>query len=115
MPNAPKKPIPDDIGERAALWRAQLSRRRAVVVLANAARHDQIRPLLPVAGRCLILITTRRRLPEIEGARALTLDVLPIDDAITLFRRMAGKGSAHDEAEVAAAGRLCGRLPLRLP
>src|ERR1022692_739423 len=114
MPNAPKKPIPDDIGERAALWRAQLSRRRAVVILDDAARHDQIRPLLPVAGRCLILITTRRRLPEIEGARALTLDVLPIDDAITLFRRMAGKGSAHDEAEVAAAVRLCGRLPLAI-
>ena len=43
----PATQIPDAIGERAALWRAQLSRRRAVVILDDAARHDQIRPLLP--------------------------------------------------------------------
>ncbi len=114
MMTAPTTPIPDAIGERAALWRAQLSRRRAVVILDDAARHDQIRPLLPVAGRCLILITTRRKLPDLEGASALTLDVLSHDDAITLFRRMAGKDSTHDEDEVAAAVRLCGRLPLAI-
>ena len=114
MMTAPTTPIPDAIGERAALWRAQLSRRRAVVILDDAARHDQIRPLLPVTGRCLILITTRRKLPDLEGAHALTLDVLSIDDAITLFRRMAGKGSTHSEDEVAAAVRLCGRLPLAI-
>jgi DNA-binding SARP family transcriptional activator len=114
MMTAPTTPIPDAIGERAALWRAQLSRRRAVVILDDAARHDQIRPLLPVAGRCLILITTRRRLPDLEGARALTLDVLSIEDAITLFRRMAGEGRAQDEDEVATAVRLCGRLPLAI-
>jgi DNA-binding SARP family transcriptional activator/tetratricopeptide (TPR) repeat protein len=106
--------IPDAIGERAALWRAQLSRRRAVVILDDAAGHDQIRPLLPVAGRCLILITTRRRLPDIAGARALTLDVLPAEDAITLFRSMAGKGISHNDAEVATAVRLCGWLPLAI-
>ncbi len=106
--------IPDAIGERAALWRAQLSRRRAVVILDDAARHDQIRPLLPVAGRCLILITTRRRLPDLQGARTLTLDVLSADDAITLFRRIAGQGRAQDEDKVATAVGLCGRLPLAI-
>ena len=97
MLSVPATQIPDTIGERVALWRAQLSRRRAVVILDDAARHDQIRPLLPVAGRCLILITTRRRLPGLEGARTLTLDVLSIDDAITLFRRIAGEGRARDD------------------
>jgi len=110
----PATQIPDVIGERAALWQAQLSRRRAVVILDDAARLDQIRPLLPVAGRCLILITTRRRLPDLEGTRTLTLDVLPVDDAVTLFRRIAGEGSAQDEDKVAAAVRLCGRLPLAI-
>ncbi len=114
MLNVPATQIPDAIGERAALWRAQLSRRRAIVILDDAARHDQIRPLLPVAGRCLILITTRRRLPDFEGARALTLDVLSIDDAIALFRRIAGQGGAHDEDAVATAVGLCGRLPLAI-
>ncbi len=84
------------------------------MILDDAARHDQIRPLLPVAGRCLILITTRRRLPDLEGARTLTLDVLSVDDAITLFRRIAGPGRAQDEDEVATAVGLCGRLPLAI-
>ena len=110
----PATQIPDAIGERAALWQAQLSRRRAVVILDDAARHDQIRPLLPAAGRCLILITTRRRLPDLEGARTLTLDVLSVDDAITLFRRIAGPGRAQDKDQVATAVGLCGRLPLAI-
>ena len=114
MLKVPATQIPDAIGERAALWRAQLSRRRAIVILDDAARHDQIRPLLPVAGRCLILITTRRRLPDFAGARALTLDVLSIDDAIALFRRIAGQGGAYDEDAVATAVGLCGRLPLAI-
>jgi DNA-binding SARP family transcriptional activator len=114
MLSVPSTQIPDAIGERAALWRAQLSRRRAVVILDDAARLDQIRPLLPVAGRCLILITTRRRLPDLAGTRALPLDVLSDDDAITLFRSIAGQDSAQDEDEVAAAVRLCGRLPLAI-
>jgi len=114
MLTVPAAQIPDAIGERAALWRAQLSRRRAVVILDDAAGHDQIRPLLPVAGRCLILITTRRSLPDLEGARVLTLDVLSVDDAIMLFQGIAGKGTAHDEGEVATAVRLCGRLPLAI-
>src|SRR6266487_2712285 len=110
----PATQIPDTIGERAALWRAQLSRRRAVVILDDAARHDQIRPLLPVTGGCLILITTRRKLPDLQGARTLTLDMLSTDDAIALFRRIAGQGRAQDEDKVATAVGLCGRLPLAI-
>ncbi len=110
----PATQIPDAIGERTALWQAQLSRRRVVVILDDAARLDQIRPLLPTAGRCLILITTRRRLPGLDGARTLTLDVLSIDDAATLFRRIAGPARAPDEDKVAMAVGLCGRLPLAI-
>jgi tetratricopeptide (TPR) repeat protein/DNA-binding SARP family transcriptional activator len=114
MLSVPAAQIPDTIGERVALWRAQLSRRRAVVILDDAAGHDQIRPLLPVTGRCLILITTRRRLPDSEDARTLTLGVLPVDDAITLFRQVAGGDRATDAGQVAKAVELCGRLPLAI-
>jgi tetratricopeptide (TPR) repeat protein/DNA-binding SARP family transcriptional activator len=114
MLSVPASRIPDTIGERVALWRAQLSRRRAVVILDDAARHDQIRPLLPAAGRCLILVTTRRRLPGLGGALTLTLDVLPVADAITLFRRIAGEGRAQDMDKVTAVVELCGRLPLAI-
>ena len=117
MLTAPATQIPDAPGERAALLRAQLSRRRAVVILDDAGQYDQIRSLLPEAGECLILITTRRRFPGLEGARALTLDALSMDDAISLFQRVAGPGAApSEEAEVQAATavELCGRLPLAI-
>jgi hypothetical protein len=64
--------------------------------------------------QCLIWITSRHGLAGLEGARVLTLDVLSIADAITLFRRVAGHGSAHEEDEVAVAVGLCGRLPLAI-
>jgi DNA-binding SARP family transcriptional activator/tetratricopeptide (TPR) repeat protein len=114
MLSVPAAQIPDTIGERSALWRAQLSHRRAVVILDDAAGHDQIRPLLPVTGRCLILITTRRRLPDYPGSRTLTLDVLPVDESVTLFRQIAGEGRTADEGQVAAAVTQCGRLPLAI-
>ena len=113
MMSVPAAQIPETVGERTALWRAHLSRRRAVVILDDAAGHDQIGPLLPVTSRCLILITTRRRLPDF-GGRSLTLDVLPADEAITLFRRIIGESRAADADQIAAAVELCGRLPLAI-
>jgi tetratricopeptide (TPR) repeat protein len=112
MLSVPAVQIPETIGQRVALWRAHLSRRRAVVILDDAAGPDQIRPLLPATGQCLILITTRRRLPDFGGARTLTLDVLSVDEAVTLFRRIAGESRARDTGQVATAVGLCGRLPL---
>src|SRR5215813_6632152 len=115
MLTGPAAQIPDSLSERAALWRAQLSQRRAVVVLDDVARLDHIGPLLPADdGRSLVLITSRHRIPGLTGARALTLDVLPVDDAITLFRRIAGGGRAQNDQDVAAAVELCGRLPLAI-
>jgi DNA-binding SARP family transcriptional activator/tetratricopeptide (TPR) repeat protein len=112
--SVPATQIPDTLGSRVALWRAQLSRRRAIVILDDAASPDQIRPLLAAYSRCLILITTRRRLTDFVGARTLTLDVLATGDAITLFRQIAGEDRARDTGQVTEAVRLCGRLPLAI-
>ncbi|MER7506250.1 hypothetical protein AB0L05_25615 [Nonomuraea pusilla] len=43
--------IPDRVEERAALWRAELAPRGALVVLDHAADAEQVRPLLPGARR----------------------------------------------------------------
>jgi DNA-binding SARP family transcriptional activator len=114
MLSIPATQIPESIGERVALWRAQLSRRDAIVILDDATRPDQIRPLLPVAGRCLVLVTSRRRLSDFGGARTVTLDVLPVGDAVTLFRQIAGEEQARDSEKVTEAVELCGRLPLAI-
>lgn len=114
MLSVPATQIPKSVGERAALWRAHLSSRRAIVILDDAATCDQVRPLLPLAGQSLILITTRRRFPSLGGARTLTLDVLSVDEAIMLFRGIAGEGQAMDGDQIAATVGLCGRLPLAI-
>jgi tetratricopeptide (TPR) repeat protein len=110
----PAEQIPDLLSDRVALWRAQLSRRQAVVILDDVTQHDQIRPLLPAAGQSLILVTTRRRLLGLGGARTLTLDVLSPDDAVALFRRDAGDERTGDCDQVAEVVNLCGRLPLAI-
>jgi len=116
MMSVPAAQIPDTISNRVALWRAQLSRRRAIVFLDDAAKPDQILPLLPEPGssRCLILVTTRRRLADLEGVRTLTVDVLTADDAGALFRQIAGEDRTRDPEQVAEVVRLCGRLPLAI-
>jgi tetratricopeptide (TPR) repeat protein len=100
--------------QRAALWRAEIGRRRAVVVLDDASGPDQVRPLLPDAGSCLILITSRRRLRGLDDARRVALGVLPDSDAVTLFCRIAGPGHADNQDAVGRAVQLCGRLPLAI-
>jgi DNA-binding SARP family transcriptional activator/tetratricopeptide (TPR) repeat protein len=114
MVSVPTAQIPKTLDERAALWRAHLSRRRVVVILDDAGGHDQVRPLLPAAGRCLIVITTRRRLAGFAGARTVTLDVLSGDEAVSLFRRVIGEGRSLEAEQVARAVDLCGRLPLAI-
>src|SRR5215831_5135409 len=114
MLSVPATQIPNAVGDRVALWRAQLSRRRAIVILDDAARPDQIRPLLPAPGQCLLLITTRRRLADVGDICTLTLDVLAAADAATLFRQIAGEDRTREADQVAEAVRLCGLLPLAI-
>jgi DNA-binding SARP family transcriptional activator/tetratricopeptide (TPR) repeat protein len=112
--SVPAAQIPDAIGKRAALWRAELSRRRALVILDDAATADQVRPLLPEVGGCRVLITARGALPGLQGAHVVTLDALPTDDAVTLFAQVASPDMVRDQNEAATAVELVGRNPLAI-
>ncbi|MFF5082093.1 ATP-binding protein [Actinoplanes sp. NPDC000266] len=109
--------------DAAALWRSELSRRRALVVLDNAADADQVRPLLPGAGRSAGLITSRNRLISLDGVPPVSL--APLDDktAAALFDRASGRGDGDREASGRSDGDedgvgqvlvQCGGLPLAL-
>jgi DNA-binding SARP family transcriptional activator len=105
--------IPPSLEERSALWRSRLAGRRCLVVLDDAADTAHVAPLLPGTGGALVVVTSRRKLMALDGARAVCLDVLPPGDAVTLFRRIVGTPRAAREPEqVARAVELCGRLPL---
>jgi DNA-binding SARP family transcriptional activator len=107
--------IPSDLEEAAALWRSRVAGRRLLVVLDDAADAAQVRPLLPAAPGCGVLVTSRRVLASLEGAHQLHLDVLAPGEALELLGRLAGQARVAAEPQAAAeVARLCGQLPLAL-
>ncbi|MFD6888180.1 BTAD domain-containing putative transcriptional regulator [Streptomyces sp. NPDC059957] len=108
----PTQQIPASVADRAALWRSELAGRRVLAVLDNALGADQVRQLLPGSSRALILITSRRRLTDLDGAHALSLDVLPAADALELFTAIVGQRAADEPLAVLDVLQLCGFLPL---
>jgi tetratricopeptide (TPR) repeat protein len=104
--------LPGDLDGRAGLWRDRMARERALLVLDNAASSDQVIPLLPGTGDCLVLVTSRRHLGDLPGAVThVLLDALPPQQAQEMFIRLAPRAvhSLDDVAEVVA---LAGYLPL---
>jgi hypothetical protein len=107
-----------DLDELAGMYRSQLSGRRVLVVLDNAASAEQVRPLLPGTAGCLAIVTSRNRLSgltAVDGAQRLTLDMLPPGQAAALIARIAGDARvAADPASTRRLAGLCGWLPLAL-
>jgi tetratricopeptide (TPR) repeat protein len=111
----PAQQIPSGLDARIQCWRSRLVGKKVLLVLDDAADSAQVEPLLPGTGGCLVLVTSRRRLIALDGARPLPLDTLSPDQAELLFLRLSGR-----EASATAAGtvvrlvRLCGYLPLAI-
>jgi tetratricopeptide (TPR) repeat protein len=108
--------VPAELDEAAALYRSLLDGRRVLVVLDNAAAAEQVRPLLPGAAGCRVLVTSRDRLSPLvalDGARRLDLDVLPRSEAVALLARLVGAARLDGAgADAGALVELCARLPL---
>jgi tetratricopeptide (TPR) repeat protein len=113
----PGQNIPVEVEERAAAYRSLLDGRRMLVVLDNASSVEQIRPLLPGAPSCVVVVTSRDSLAGLvarHSARRLNLDLLPLEDAVALLAALIG-GRVQAEPEAATTlARLCARLPLAL-
>ncbi|WP_194908966.1 tetratricopeptide repeat protein [Catenulispora rubra] len=111
----PPQLIPTETAARAAAFRDRLAGTRTLILLDNAGSEDQIRPLLPGSSGCLVLITSRRRLKGLDDAHLLPVDVLPMTDAIALFRTIAGPARTPvDDPLLEEIATLCGQLPLAL-
>ena len=107
--------IPADTEQRSARWRAELAGRRMVLILDNAGSASQVRPMLPGAAGCLTVVTSRRRLVDLDSTDVLSLDVLQPADAAALFRRILGADrAAADPEDIAEVVALCDRLPLAI-
>ncbi|MFD0663318.1 tetratricopeptide repeat protein [Thermocatellispora tengchongensis] len=110
----PADRIPVTLAERGALWRAELAGRRVLAVLDNAFDAEHVRPLLPGHSDTLVLVTSRRRLVDLDGARALSVDPLGEEDAAELFERIVGERAHREPDAVREVLRMCGHLPLAI-
>jgi len=105
--------IPPGLEARARLWRDRMAGLRLLLVLDDAAGHEQVRPLLPGTAGSLVLVTSRRHLTALEDSRAILLDTMLPDEAAALLVRLAGRPSLDSgDAAVREIARLCGYLPL---
>ncbi len=107
--------IPIDVDERRGLWRRELAARRVVIVLDNAADSQQVIPLLPVASSAVVLVTSRRRLVDLDVGPPESLAVLSPEEGLRLLAASAGAERVRAEPESAAEiVRRCGYLPLAI-
>jgi transcriptional regulator with XRE-family HTH domain len=106
---------PADQEQRTRLYRSLLYRRRALVLLDDAADEAQVRPLLPAGPGCVVAITSRRTLEGLSPAIRMPLDVLRAEHALAFLGKVAGqRWLGVEEAAARQLVQLCGRLPLAL-
>lgn len=114
----PPDRVPTTQAGRMAMYRSLLAGRRALVMLDNARESTQVEPLLPGAGPCITVITSRHRLDGLivhHGAERVRLGTLGTTESRHLLSRYIATGrptpQPHVLDEIAAR---CGHLPLAL-
>src|SRR5580693_4807062 len=111
----PAQRVPPGLEARAGRWRDHVAGRKILLVLDDAAGHEQVQPLLPGTAGSLVLVTSRRRLTALDDAAVISLDTLSPDEAAALLAQLAGRPELADPAGPAGEiTRLCGYLPLAI-
>ncbi|TWP52263.1 tetratricopeptide repeat protein [Lentzea tibetensis] len=104
--------MPDD---PEALWRTMTAESRLLVLLDNAIDVAQVSPLLPLSAESLVLVTSRTRLIDLDGAHWMSLGTMTSEDGAAMAARVLGSRRAEAEpAAVAELVELCGHLPLAM-
>src|SRR5215470_13466489 len=110
--------IPASAEAQAGLYRSLLAGRKMLIVADNARDEAQVRPLLPASPASLVLVTSRSQLGGLgaaDGARLISLDVLPHAEAVQLLTaRLGAERAAAEPAAVDQIADLCACLPLAL-
>ncbi|PZG12328.1 transcriptional regulator [Micromonospora craterilacus] len=107
--------IPSDLGDRLALWRRELTGRRVIIVLDNAADAEQILPLLPTAPGSVVIVTSRKRIAGLDAGPPVSLPLMDQAEGVALLASTSGAERVSAEPEAAAVVvEQCGRLPLAI-
>jgi DNA-binding SARP family transcriptional activator len=111
----PGHTIADGLDARAEMYRTIVADRRILVVLDDVRSEKQVLPLLPAGPQCVVIATSRSRLPGLPGVNQFELAILDTESGLDLLRKVIG--SERVRSEVAHAKQLielCGGLPLAL-
>ncbi|MER5466271.1 BTAD domain-containing putative transcriptional regulator [Streptomyces sp. NPDC002668] len=107
--------LPEDVDGRAALWRATMKGKRVLLLVDNATDTGTILHLLPASPGCLVLVTSRARLVDLDGAEWISIGLMSPEESAALIEDTLGGQRVSAEPEAAAElARLCGYLPLAL-
>ncbi|TQM79718.1 DNA-binding SARP family transcriptional activator [Saccharothrix saharensis] len=109
--------VPESEAERSALCRSLLADRRVLLVLDNARSAEQVRPLLPGAPGCAVLVTSRAELAGLaarDGAHPVAVAPMSTEEGVSLLRGVLGRRVDGEPAAAARLVDLCGGLPLAL-
>src|SRR5262249_12545819 len=77
--------IPRGVEARAGRWRDHIAGKKILLLLDDAAGHEQVRPLLPGTSGSLVLVTSRRRLVALEDSAVISLGTLSPAEAVALL------------------------------
>ncbi|MEU5686113.1 hypothetical protein DEJ48_08965 [Streptomyces venezuelae] len=109
----PESAVPDGLDQQTALYRSLLAGRRVLVFLDNARDTAQVRPLLPGAPGCAVLVTSRSRTITLPGARLVDVETMDEPQALGLLNAMLGAERVAAERDAARElVAVCGGLPL---
>ncbi|WP_410618511.1 tetratricopeptide repeat protein [Amycolatopsis sp. cmx-8-4] len=108
----PPEQIPATVGRKATLYQTTLWGTRTLIVLDNAASPEQIRPLLPEADGCLVVVTSRR-MGDADTGDSVRLSPLAPEEAVDLFHALTEPPRVRGRAAaVAEVVKRCGFLPM---
>lgn len=114
----PGDKIPADPIQRRSRYHEELNGRRILIVVDNVLDSEQVRPLIPMTGTCLLVITSRIRLKGLtirDGIRTITVQPLPEAAQEALLGGVVRTTRSQEaRASIQALARLSGGLPLAL-
>ncbi|WHM40627.1 BTAD domain-containing putative transcriptional regulator [Streptomyces sp. BPTC-684] len=108
-----RQEVPGSVEDRARLFRTVLDGRRVLLLLDDARDTAQVKPLLPGAVHCAVVVTSRAHLAGVPSGTHVQLTEFTPAEALSLLRHVVG---AHriDQEEAAAVALVgaCAHLPL---
>lgn len=108
--------IPSDYEGRADMFRSITAFKRLLILLDDVAWPTEVTPLLPVGRGSMVIVTAKRRLPQLlrEGARPLELEPLDAAAARELLKEVVPERITAATSGVDRLVEICDGLPIAL-